>query len=180
VRQKLIDEGLLQQSGSDDRGRPLYGAGWIVKMSAVRQQTFPPNKPVAVEHDYKTSLGTSFDTVLRKGLRQSKAMTAEVDRYRKQYCVTDGFLAELDKIGGSAEANTTKLREWRISYVLKTGANWAGPIKSFRLIVDKGKASRLASFCAPNVKVLSPTQSEATAADFTPDKDLKILLIGRD
>jgi hypothetical protein len=82
-------------------------------------------------------------------------------------------------MGGAAEANTAKLREWRISYVLKTGANWAGPIKSFHLVVDKGKAGRIASFCAPNIKTLSPTQSESTATDFTPDKDLKILLVGR-
>ena len=100
-------------------------------------------------------------------------MDKEVERYRKQYCINDAFLAALDKIGGSAEANTAKLREWRISYVLKTGANWAGPIKSFRLVVDKGKAERIVSFCAPNIKTLSPTTVEFKANDFTPDKDLK-------
>jgi hypothetical protein len=179
TRQKLIDEGLLAQSGTDERGRPLYGATWTVKMSFVRQQTFPPNRALAVEHRYRTSVGASFDTVLRKGLRQNSAMNQEVDRYRKQYCVTEPFLAGLDKMGASAEANTGKVREWRISYVLKTGANWAGPIKSFRLVVDKGKAERLVSFCAPNIKVLTPTQTESTATDFTPDKDLRILIIGR-
>jgi hypothetical protein len=179
VREKLINDGLLAQSGSDERGRPLYEAAWTVKMSAVRQQTFPPNRTVSVEHRYRTSLGVSPDTILRKGLRQNRAMEGEVDRYRKQYCVTDGFLASLDKLAGSAEGNTAKLREWRISYVLKTGANWAGPIKSFRLIVDKGKAERIVSFCGPNIKTLSPTQTEASATNFTPDKDLRILLVGK-
>jgi len=170
---------LLAQSGTDERGRPLYGATWTVKTSFVRQQTFPPNRAVAVEHRYRTSVGAGFDTVLRKGLRQNSAMTKEVDRYRNQYCVTDAFLAGLDKIGASAEANTAKIREWRISYVLKTGANWAGPIKSFRLVVDKGKPERLVSFCAPNIKTLTPTQTESTATDFKPDKDLRILILGR-
>ena len=179
TREKLINEGLLMPSGSDERGRPLYGAAWTVKMSAVRQQTFAPSATVSVEHRYRTSVGVSFDTVLRKGLRQNKAMDKEVDRYRKQYCISEGFLADLDKMGGPAEPNSGKLREWRISYVLKTGANWAGPIKAFRLVVDKGKAERLVSFCAPNIKRLSPTQSESTATDFTPDKDLKILIVGR-
>lgn len=179
VREKLINDGLLAQSGSDERGRPLYEAAWTVKMSAVRQQTFPPNRLVSVEHRYRTSLGLSPDTILRKGLRQNKAMESEVDRYRKQYCVTDGFLASLDRLAGSAEGNTAKLKEWRISYVLKTGANWAGPIKSFRLIVDKGKPERIVSFCAPNIKPLSPTQTEASATNFTPDKDLRILMVGR-
>lgn len=179
ARGKLIDEGLLTQSGTDERGRPLYGPTWTVKASAVRQQTFPPNRAVAVEHRYRTSVGASFDTVLRKGLRQNRAMDKEVDRYRKQYCVTDAFLAGLDKMGTGAEANTAKVREWRISYVLKTGANWAGPIKSFRLVVDKGKPERLVSFCGPNIKTLTPTQTESTATDFTPDKDLRILIVGR-
>lgn len=180
TRKQFIDEGWLAPAGSDERGRPLHEAAWTVKMSAVRQQTFPPGKPVLVEHRYRTSLGMSFDTVLRKGLRQNKAMDKEVDRYRKQYCITDAFLADLDKMSSSVvDANTAKLREWRISYVLKTGANWAGPIKSFKLVVDKGNAGRLVSFCAPNIKTLSPTQTEATATDFTPDKDLRILLVGR-
>jgi hypothetical protein len=178
-RDKLVNEGLLVQGGSNEQGKPIYDAGWKVKTSAVRQQTFPPNRPVAVEHRYKTSLGVSFDTILRKALRQNKGMAQEVERYRKDYCVTDKFLADVDKIAGSAEGNTAKVQERRISYILKTGANWAGPIKQFKLVVDALKPNRLTSFCAPNIKTVSPTVAEVSANDFTPDKDLKILLIGR-
>ena len=179
ARDKLVDEGLLIPVGQTEQGKPIYGAGWKVKTSAVRQQTFPPNKPVSVEHRYKTSLGVSFDTVMRRALRQNKGMEKEVERYRKDYCITDKFLADVDKIAGNAAANTAKVQERRISYVLKTGANWAGPIKQFRLVVDTRKADRLVSFCGPNLKVSSPTTVEATAKDFTPDKDLKILIVGR-
>src|SRR5215467_2071004 len=31
VRDRLLEEGLLTQSGTDDRGRPLYDASWTVK-----------------------------------------------------------------------------------------------------------------------------------------------------
>jgi hypothetical protein len=179
TREQLIGQGLLLQNGTDDHGRPLYQGAWTVKTAAVRQQTFAPNRPVMVEHRYHTSLGVSFDTVLRKGLRQNKSMAAEIERYRKDYCVSDAFLASLDKLGGGGEANTAKLQERRISYVLKTGANWAGPIKDFRLTVDKQKADRLVSFCADHIKTISPTVVEFTAKDFTPDKDLKILIVGR-
>ena len=117
--------------------------------------------------------------MLRKGLRQNKAMAAEIERYRKNYCVGDAFLAGLDKLAGSAEANSAKLQERRISYILKTGANWAGPIKDFKLTVDKQKVDRLVSFCADNIKSVSPTALEVTAKDFMPDKDLKILIVGR-
>jgi hypothetical protein len=179
ARTRLIDEGLLVQSGQTERGQPIYDAGWKVKTSAVRQQTFPPNRPVAVEHRYRTSLGGSVDTVLRKALRQDPAMANEVARYRKEFCVTDQFLSELDKLAGEREANTAKMQERRISYVLKTGANWAGPIKQFRLVVDARKADRLVSFCSAGIRKASPTTYEVTATNFTPDKDLKILIVGR-
>ncbi len=179
ARTRLIDQGLLVQSGSNERGQPLYAPGWKVSTSAVREQTFEPNRPVLVEHRYRTSLGMSFDTVLRKGLRENKAMAKEVQRYRRTFCVSDRFLADLDKLAGEAEANTQKVQERRISYVLKTGANWAGPIKQFRLVVETGKPGRLASFCAPNIKRISPTALEARAENFTPTDDLKILLIGQ-
>jgi hypothetical protein len=179
TRDRLIEQGLLQQSGTDEKGQPLYDATWTVKTSMVRQQTFPPNRPVVVEHSYRTSLGISFDTVLRSGLRRNKALENEVQRYRTLYCIQDDFLAGIDKLGGASEINTEKLQERRISYVLKTGANWAGPIKDFTLVVDKGKPDRLVSFCGDNIVKISPTAFQLKAKDFTPNKDLGILIVGR-
>jgi hypothetical protein len=121
----------------------------------------------------------SFDTVLRKPQRENKGLANETERYRKDYCITGKFLADLDKLAGTAAANTSKVQERRISYILKTGANWSGPIKQFKLSVDSRKADRLVSFCAPNIKTVSPTTLEVSAKDFTPDKDLKILIVGK-
>jgi hypothetical protein len=179
IRDDLVEKGLLLQMGTDDRGQQLYTGGWIVKTAAVRRQTFPPQTPVAVEHRYRTSLGVSFDTVLRKGLRENRNLAAEVRRYRTDYCVTDEFLARLDKLAGSDEANTQKIQERRIAYVLKTGANWAGPIKDFRMVIDKQKPDRLISFCADNIKPITKSAFEVRAKDFVPSKDLKILIVGR-
>ena len=83
------------------------------------------------------------------------------------------------EIAGDAEENTAQLRERRINYVLKTGVNWLGPVKDFKIVVDKGKPDRLVSFCLDNVKKISPTAFEIRMKDFTPDRDLKILLIGK-
>jgi len=179
VRDRLVDEGLLMQSGTNDRGMPLYDGAWTVKTAAVRQQTFEPGRLINVEHRYRPSVGMSQDTVLRKGLRENKAMQNEVERYRNDYCIQPAFLNAVDKLAGSAEANTGRLQERRIAYRLKTGANWAGPIKDFRLLVDWRKPERLASFCAPNMRQASPSAIEVSARDFTPDKDLKILIVGR-
>jgi hypothetical protein len=179
AKDKLMDEGLLIPAGSDPKGQQLHAGAWTVKTSAVRQQTFPPGKPVTVEHRYRASMGVSFDTILRKGLRDNAALSEEVKRYRATYCVADDLLRGIDRIAGDAEANTANLRERRISYILKTGANWAGPIKDFKLVIDKGKTDRLVSFCLDSVKKISPTAFEVRMKDFTPDRDLKILLIGK-
>ena len=179
ARKQLIQQGLLKENGRDDLGRPRYEAAWTVRTAALRTQTFEPKRPVVVEHRYRPGLGISFDTVLRKGLRHDAAVTAEVQRYRRDYCIGDEFLANVDKLAEGAAAHKAKLQEQRISYVLKTGANWAGPIKHFKLTVDKKNPDRLVSFCADNIKVVSPTAVEFTATDFTPDKDLKILILGR-
>ena len=176
-RERLVDQGLLVPAGIDDSGAQRFDPGWTVKTSIVRQQTFPPGQPVTVEHRYRTSVGVSFDTVLRKAVREQQAMAAEFKRYRDEYCVTDFFLRGIDRRAGAHDENVARLQERRISYVLKTGANWAGPIKNFRLVVDKGKADRLVSFCGDNVKRLTPTTFEMSAKDFTPQRDLKILLI---
>ncbi len=179
VRARLLDAGLLMPIGADEQGRDLYGGTWVVRTSVVREQVFPAGQTVEVEHRYRTSVGMSFDTVLRKSLRESKAMRAEFERYQKDYCISQDLLQAIDKIAGTAEANIAHLQERRINYVLSTGANWAGPIKDFHLVVDKGQPDRLVSFCAENVKKISSTAFEVRAKDFTPVRDLNILLIGR-
>ena len=179
TRDLMIAQGLLQQSGANEKGQPLYDATWTVKTSFVRQQTFPPNRPVVVEHHYRTSLGVSFDTVLRKGLRLNKAMESEVQRYRTLYCIQDSFLAAIDKLGAASDANIENLQERRIRYVLKTGANWAGPIKDFKLVIDKGKPDYLVSFCGDNIARISPTAFQISAKNYTPNKDLGVLIVGR-
>jgi hypothetical protein len=63
--------------------------------------------------------------------------------------------------------------------VLTTGANWAGPIGDFRLMVDKGESDSLVSFCADGVKKTGPTTFEVRHANFTPTRDLEILILYR-
>lgn len=179
VRERLLKDGLLIPVGSNEKGEQLYGAGWLVTTSFTRKQVFPPGQAVTVEHRYKTSLGASQDTILRKALRNSDGMEQTLEHYRKDYCLPDDFFGGLDKLAGSDPANNAKLQERRIAYVLKTGANWSGPIKSFRLVVDKGRVDRLVSFCFDNVKKISPTVFEASLQNFVPTQDLRILLVGK-
>lgn len=178
TRVKMAAEGLLQPAGSNERGRPLYQPGWIVKTAALRKQTFPSGTPVSVDHTYRPSVGISSDTILRKGLRQSKAMAPELGRYRREYCVTDEFLRKIDKIAGESQANNAKIEERRINYVLKTGANWAAPIKDFKLSINPGN-NGLVSFCPGKLIPSSNGSLDFQSSNFMPDRDLKILIIGR-
>jgi uncharacterized protein DUF4424 len=179
TRARLVDQGLLMPAGTNERGQQRYAVAWVAKTSAVRQQTFPPERQVRIDHQYKPFVGTSPDTILRWSLRNNKSLSAEVERYRNEYCISDAFLAELDKRAGIEAANTSMIAERRINYVLKTGANWAGPIRSFSLTVDPGARDRLVSFCPGRLKPTAPEGLEFTATDFKPDRDLKILIVGR-
>ena len=179
VTARLVDQGLLVKSGTTDQNRPIYAAAWVVKTSAVRQQTFPPARIVEVEHRYHPSIGISADTELRKAIRQNAAMTKEINRYRQEYCISESFLSSIDRLAGAGQANKAKLQERRLAYILRTGANWAGPIKTFRLVIDKGRADRLMSFCASDAKNTSPTTVEVTRSNYKPNKDLKILIVGK-
>jgi hypothetical protein len=179
TRTRLADQGLLMPVRTDDKGRQQYDVAWVVKTSAVRQQTFPPERKVIVEHQYRPSVGSSPDSVLRWILRYNKDLSPEVERYRKEYCVSDAFLAQLDERAGNGVLNVPMIQERRINYVLKTGANWAGPIRSFKLTIDPGASDRLVSFCPGRLKPTAPNALEFTAKDFTPEGDLKILIVGR-
>jgi hypothetical protein len=83
TRIKLADQGVLMPAGTNDKGRQQYVAAWVAKTSAIRQQTFPPERKVIVEHQYRPSVGTSSDTILRRSLRSSKSLSSEVERYRR-------------------------------------------------------------------------------------------------
>lgn len=72
------------------------------------------------------------------------------------------------------------LSETWIDYVLVTGANWSGPIRDFRLVVDKGSADHLVSFCGEGVTRISPTQFEIRRSNYTPTRDLSVLIVRGD
>jgi hypothetical protein len=178
VRTRAVAQRLLVESGTNDQGLPLYDATWTLKTSVVRHHSFPPGKSVLVEHRYRTSVGMSVNSILRQSFRQKKGLEGEIERYKKTYCVDENFFRLADGLETPDKPGKSRIIERRISYVLITGANWAGPIKDFHLVVDKGRPERLVSFCGQDVRSISPTQLELRATDFTPTQDLQILILG--
>jgi hypothetical protein len=80
-------------------------------------------------------------------------------------------------VGRPKDDGTTSYVENWISYVLTTGANWYGPIKEFRLTIDKGDKANFISFCGEGVKKTGPTTFEMKKTDFSPEQDIDILLL---
>jgi Domain of unknown function (DUF4424) len=170
----LVAEGLLHK----DDGGPYVRPNWQVATHVTRTQLFPAGKTVTVEHSYKPMMGGSVAGMLLKQYRNDDP------QHLKTYCVDNSFLKGFDaKMAAQAKAAKKKGDEFGmvyneawLSYVLKSGANWQGPIKDFRLVVDKGAAGNMVSFCMNGVKKISPTQFEVRKTNFEPTKDLDILI----
>jgi len=104
----------------------------------------------------------------------------EHERYTRKYCVEkDIFNALRRSIRGPNSGGVAPYEEQRIEYILKTGANWSGPIRDFRMVVDKGQADNLVSFCADGVKKIGPTQFEWRRSNYTPDGNFSVLILKR-
>jgi hypothetical protein len=173
---KLIADGLLTNSG--DAQTPFWIANWSLRTTVTRRQTFPAGTTVTVEHEYAPLAGGSVGGYLEARWRKDKETREDFEQRRRRYCIDDNWLASFDRLLAKKKPKEgTAYTEIWLGYVLKTGANWKGPIGDFRLVVDKGKPESMVSFCARDVKKISPTQFETRRKNFTPDRDLNILIV---
>jgi len=143
---------------------------WTLKTTFYWHQRFPARQQINIEHRYKPSVRGVVPVGSEQLVKWFK--DDSYHSYRK-YCIDADLLQTLarDKVN-TFEQNT-------IEYVLKTGANWSGPIKDFRLVVDKGSPDNLVSLCGQNVSKIGPTQFEMRKRDFTPNSNLAILILKR-
>lgn len=175
---KLVASGLLRKNPDSDYHMP----NWQAQAHVTRMQTFPAGKTISVEHSYKPIAGGSVGGRLIAEYRKDPDIGFK--DYAAAYCVDKSFLAGFDKRYATnkkkseAQGNeygVAYMEHW-LDYVLKSGANWKGPIKDFRLVVDKDKPQNLLSFCMTGVKKISPTRFEVRKTNFEPAQDIKILI----
>ncbi|WP_430911554.1 DUF4424 domain-containing protein [Methylobacterium sp. sgz302541] len=172
VREQLLKDGIVR-ADDYDRGKGMehhIAAEWSVRTTYHWRQTFPARREIAIEHAYVPSVGGSVQTAI------GSATAAETKDYRTRFCTDQAFLAGVAAM--TRKNGNVPPPESRISYVLKTGANWAAPIGDFRLTVDKGDPGALVSFCETNVVKTGPTTFEVRKTDFVPSRDLDILIVG--
>jgi hypothetical protein len=175
---KFVTEGLLRKDPDSDYHSP----NWQIQAHVTRMQKFPAGKTIAVEHSYTPIAGGSVGGALTPEYRKDPEMGFK--DYAATFCIDKAFLTGFDKryaankkkaeVRGN-EYGVAYMEHW-LDYVLKSGANWKGPIKNFRLVVDKEKPDNLLSFCMTGVKKISPTRFEVRKINFEPTQDIKILI----
>ncbi len=175
-RDRLLSDGLIRDDGVSDH--PIWMGLWSLRTTLTRHQTFPARKTVAVEHEYSPMAGGSVGGGLDPKIRTQPDSGPFFAEQRRKYCIDADWLQSFDgKLASQKDRSGLRYSEVWLGYVLKTGANWKGPIGDFRLVVDKGKPDLLVSFCAEGVKKISPTQFEVRRANYTPAADLDVLIV---
>jgi hypothetical protein len=147
---------------------------WTLRSKFWRKQVFPAGRDLLVEQTYTP--GTGSQSTLSFGAPDLSA--AQLSHYRETYCTDGPFRGAVQSLYRKTNAPDAKVGAFEeyLSYIIMSGANWAGPIGSFRLVVDKGD-SALASFCGDGVNKIGPTTFEMIAKEYTPKRDIDVLFI---
>ncbi len=158
---ELVSQGAVVIDG--DTQQPA----WTLKSAYYWSQMFPAHKPLQVSHSYIPAVGATFYSGGEEQAASNKI----------RYCIDDGTRSAMDAIAKAAKAKNFLAEERHIQYVLTTGANWAGGIGTFHLTVDKGAPDNIISLCMDGIEKTGPTKFEAFKTEFSPDKDLDILIV---
>ena len=168
----LVEMGLLEDRSWTDAGvrRLELVPLWTLRTTHYWTQIFPAGRELDVRHRYAPAVGGSVGS--RFGYPAPDGVDpAGEDAAR--YCADDAFRAGARRM----RTRGLSLSETWVDYILTTGANWAEPIGDFRLVVDKGRSRNLVSFCGEGVRRISSTQFEIRRRNFTPTRDLSVLIL---
>ncbi|UYK80925.1 DUF4424 domain-containing protein [Xanthomonas sacchari] len=129
----------------------------------VWQQRFPAGGTVAIRHSYVPSVATGVP------------MPASdlIGEYAKSTCLDAATQQRLRRRAGANGLQWSNLR-----YVLRTGANWKGPIQDFHLTLKKRAPGDLLSLCFDGeLQRIDALTFEFRQRDFVPERDLDILFL---
>ncbi len=157
----------LQVMGAVRMQDDYIDPSWSLRSTYYWRQTFPAKAAINVSHRYTPAVGGFFFT----------ATSLDEAYYKDTYCIDAGTASALRKKLAALPEDRRMMMSTSIEYILKTGANWMGPIGDFRMVIDKGRPDAIVSFCEDNVTKIAPTQFEVLKQDFYPEKDLKVLVI---
>ena len=160
AREELERHGLVEWRPAGKYGpRPVWH--WELEVLYYWEQVFPPDRDVVITHEYTPIAG--------------KFLYSEGEPWvRKTFCTDDAFRAAARRL----RTKGTALVGTHVEFILTTGNNWAGPIKDFRLVIDKKRPDALVSLCwRGRLRKISPTRFEFSARDFSPREDLHVMFL---
>ena len=178
TKKRLVDQEMayVDETSTSVDGpveRHLIGL-WTYRSAFTWKQTFPAGKSLRLEQSYKPGVGSTVGTgVGAPGWRTRE----DAKGYPAKYCIDRDFEQSVAAVMRKKKADYPPFSEQRIDYILTTGANWAGPIGDFHLTIDKGQPNYLLSLCADGIVKTGPTRFELRKKDFTPSRDLNILIL---
>ncbi len=182
TRQELLRRGLVIPMEYDAGKGPQtdYVPVWTLRSTYSWDAHFPAGETVTVEHSYTPSVG---GTVAVTFLAPPYEGYDPASEYRKKYCIDESFINAVKKtLPSPDEPYGAPFTESWLNYIWSTGANWAGPIGTFHLTIDKGRPENLVSFCWDGeVKKTGPTTFEMEAEDWWPPygRELDVLILDR-
>ncbi len=154
-----------------------YEPVWTLRATYWWRMTFPAGKRINVSHRYVPSVGGTAGLTFAE--LDGSPGGFNLATYRERYCTDAGFLRAVENaVKRSGEEYPPFFESW-VSYVLTTGANWAGPIGEFTLTIDKGSEQNFVSFCGEGVSKIGPTTFRMVKRDFHPERDLDVLFVRR-
>ena len=177
-RAEVTAEGLAEYYPADpanDQPEQAYPT-WSIILRYHWTQTFPAGAEVRVHHEYRNSPpGGLFGW--QHPITDDQSYLRE---YVARYCIDNGTSAAMAKALAQKDSETGEIYSmglaYFITYVLRTANSWAGPIGHFKLTLDKGDPKNVISLCADGVKKTGPTTFVVEKTNYTPDRDLEILL----
>lgn len=162
-RKALVEAKAIELS---DGGNQIFvEPRWKLRSAYHWTMRFPAGRTVSVEHRYKPFIG--YFWLSAKPLPEVTAL----------YCIDSSTAAGLARRIAAAAPREMPgyARASELAYILTTANNWSGPIRHFRLTLDKGDPNIIISLCAQGLRKVTPTRFELEATDYVPKTDLKVL-----
>lgn len=158
---KLLVDGREQPFKTEKKRTEVRKGEGTLWITHHWEQVFPKDRSITITHEYVPVAG-GFFTPTGRGDDRFEHEMADL------YCVGPKLMRVL-----TGEQQFV----WAVHYILTTGANWKGPIGTFKLTIVKDSSKDKVSVCIPDTRRTSPTTFEVSRRDFVPKQDLKILFI---
>lgn len=186
VRERLVRQKILYQGGETPDDIDGFEPQWELHAAYHWEQRFPAGEPVVVEHRYAPVVGSSYFVGEAGDLDRAAA------EFGEDYCLDKAgragighLLAAARKADAGGHEEVYVLAD-EVDYVLRTGANWKGPIGDFRLTIDKLRPDAILSLCESGLKKTGlkktglkktgPTTFTVERAGFEPQQDIRFVV----